>query len=297
MQRHQLLTYTAFKLCHSRHGQCRSSEGQGTSRQHCAVKGEVHGLPIVFNACTHILNSKMVNVTDHLPFNLQSRDTPTASTSRLRAESPSPHPSVGTTETTTTTTTNSRSGSSLRPRGGRSGPSKEPALSVRLVRGRDGSHRGGTSRGRLGRFGEERGVEWTQGDNESGATGLIDSKDLPRLHISDPEAVQPHVVPLESPDRETVSSMLPSACRTLCLDAESIMSSFWFSLQKLASSFEMDGKLQTLVQYPGDGVIDDLALLSYLSSSFSFQIYIELGGKWMDRIWKYPTKHLDELTK
>jgi hypothetical protein len=151
----------------------------------------------------------MVNVTDHLPFNLQNRETPTASTSRLRAESPSPHPSVGTTETTTTTTNTSRSGSSLRPRGGRFGPSKEPALSVRLIRARDSNYHGNTSRGRLGRFGEERGVEWTPGDSDSGANGLVDPKDIPKLHVSDPDAVRPHVVPLETPDRETVSSTLP----------------------------------------------------------------------------------------
>jgi hypothetical protein len=146
------------------------------------------------------LDSKMVNVTDHLPFNLQNRDDPSASTSRLRAESPSPHPSVGTTETMTT----SRSNSSLRPRGGRFGPPKEPALSVRLVRGRDGNHRGGTSRGRLGRFGEERGVEWTPG-SANGTEGSVDPKGVSELRVSGPDTVPPEVVPLEDPDRENVS--------------------------------------------------------------------------------------------
>ncbi|KAF8478272.1 hypothetical protein JB92DRAFT_3134101 [Gautieria morchelliformis] len=143
----------------------------------------------------------MVNVTDHLPFNLQNRDDPSGSTSRLRAESPSPHPSV--TETTTT----SRSNSSLRPRGGRLGPPKEPALSVRLVRGRDGNHRGGTSRGRLGRFGEERGVEWTPGDSANGTEGSVNPKRIPELRVCDPDAAPPEVVPLEDADRENILTL------------------------------------------------------------------------------------------
>lgn len=150
----------------------------------------------------------MVNVTDHLPFNLQNRYDLPNSTSRLRAESPSPHPSVGDTETTTTTT--SRSNSSLRPRGGRFGPPKEPALSVRLVRGRDGNHRGSTSRGRLGRFGEERGVEWTTGDSANVTKSSSDAKDIPELQVSDPDALSPEVVSLETADRENVSYTIPA---------------------------------------------------------------------------------------
>ncbi|KAF8578037.1 hypothetical protein K439DRAFT_1639237 [Ramaria rubella] len=143
--------------------------------------------------------SKMVNVTDHLPFNLQNRDAPVASTSRLRTESPSPHPSVGTAETTT-----SRSGSSLRPRGGRFGPPKEPALSVRLIRGRDGNYRGSTSRGRLGRFGEERGVEWTREGEDNGSGN---PEGVPRLHVSDPDAAPPEIVPLQDVDREIILAL------------------------------------------------------------------------------------------
>jgi len=146
---------------------------------------------------------KMVNVTDHLPFNLNNRNTPAASTSRLRTESPSPHPSVGTGETTTT----SRSGSSLRPRGGRPGLPKEPALSVRLVKGRDGTHRGSAGRGRLGRFGEERGAEWVNGDATNVTEGSRDPKDVPEVRVSDQDAAPPEILPLDDADRANILAL------------------------------------------------------------------------------------------
>jgi len=142
----------------------------------------------------------MVNITDHLPFNLHNRDVNGASSSRLRAESPSPHPSVATGDSSA-----SRSGSSFRPGAGRSGISKEPALSVRLIRGRDSHLRGGTSRGRLGRFGEERGVEYIQhnggqiDDNvELAETNGFDTAAL------DENGIAPEILPLDDADKDAV---------------------------------------------------------------------------------------------
>lgn len=97
----------------------------------------------------------MINIVDHLPSNpISQRDVASTSTSRLRAASPSPHPSIGTMETEST----SRSSSSAKISGNHS-VSKNLVLNVRLIRGRDPNYRGNASRGRLGRFGEEHGIE------------------------------------------------------------------------------------------------------------------------------------------
>ncbi|KIJ49535.1 hypothetical protein M422DRAFT_66021 [Sphaerobolus stellatus SS14] len=141
---------------------------------------------------------KMVNVTDHLPFNLNHRDPNGASSSRLRAESPSPHPSVETGDSMA-----SRS-SSFRLRGGRPGIPKEPALSVRLIRGRDGQ-RSGTSRGRLGRFDEERGDEWAEGPLENGE-GSSDASDQIPEHAS-VNGVVPDIIPLDDVDKDAILSL------------------------------------------------------------------------------------------
>lgn len=51
-------------------------------------------------------------------------------------------------------------------------------------------------------------AECTSGDSIDGEDGSADPKDIPKLHVSDPEAVPPQIVPLETADRENVSSML-----------------------------------------------------------------------------------------
>lgn len=96
---------------------------------------------------------KMINIADHSLSNLNQRDIPSTSTSRLRATSPSPHPSIQTQETETT------SSSSAKVSGDHLLLPKALALNVRLIRGRENSYRGNHSRGRLGKFGEERGIE------------------------------------------------------------------------------------------------------------------------------------------
>ena len=142
----------------------------------------------------------MVNVTDHLPFNLHNRHIlAAASTSRLRTESPSPHPSVATDETTTT----SQSGHSLNPRRSRPGLLKEPAHSVRIVKGREWCHRGSTSRGRLGKFGE-RGAELGRSDATDGAAGASLPKGAPAVRVSDQDAAPPEIASLGDGDKENV---------------------------------------------------------------------------------------------
>lgn len=143
----------------------------------------------------------MVNITDHLPFNFQNKDQAIASTSRLRAGSPSPHPSVATADSGTT----SCSGSSLRPQGGRPVILKEAALSVRLVRGRDGGYRGTINRGRLGGFGEERGIEWSANGIADDLVRQFTPENTLSSEVVVQEEVPPDIVPLDDVDRNAVS--------------------------------------------------------------------------------------------
>ncbi|KAF8513131.1 hypothetical protein BU17DRAFT_95625 [Hysterangium stoloniferum] len=148
--------------------------------------------------------SKMVNINDDLPFNFQDRDFPTPSSSRVRAESSSPHPSVRTAETSTT----SRSGCSSRPRGGKLNVPKEPALGVRLVRGREGNSRGVANRGRLGRFGEERGLEVVRDERINGVMEFSDSTNVPNVRITEPGDSLPEITPLEDADLVNIGNQL-----------------------------------------------------------------------------------------
>ncbi|GJJ06413.1 hypothetical protein Clacol_000604 [Clathrus columnatus] len=139
----------------------------------------------------------MINISDHLPSNfIKQRGIPSTSTSRVRATSPSPHPSIGTVDTEST----SRSSNSAKISGERLLLSKDLALNVRIIRGRDYNCRGTASRGRLGRSGEERGTEIQQNSTKVTGSELLSTSSDSRFGSSSDTNIQP----LDDEDRQTI---------------------------------------------------------------------------------------------
>lgn len=144
----------------------------------------------------------MINIADHSLSNLNQRDIPSTSTSRLRATSPSPHPSIRTQETETTSGSGSAKVSGdhlLLP--------KALALNVRLIRGRENNYRGNNSRGRLGKFGEERGIEIQHAAEDIEPERELSPSPPNPKSILNTEEESPEIQPLNDEDSRAVSQL------------------------------------------------------------------------------------------